>query len=270
MAEQRKESKGKATPQPRPSLDQLLVHPILKADNEGGQYDEQSYPDWQLDHRHAARFYVGGFYTLRSITRRTDAKYYYLFAQDAIEIAREEGWDEQMDGFTRPASYNQFRNVISLSRPMFFENAAQVIVSCELALADAIQRGRYYGNKTDIYKMMKIIPATYNIDAFNESALERLRSEIDNFNSTVLAYAGQRSRHLLDHMSQGYCVTRRTARQIHLKTLEILKSNPSIENYIGDVRGRPGKKRLGRKSATTSEDVELNNLELHQNRERSF
>jgi hypothetical protein len=249
----------------RPELEALLVHPIRKTDNDPADSDIGCYEDWLLDHSEITRFYVGGFASIRSRTRRTDAKYHHSFVEQAAEIAHAEGWAKEMDdGFKRPASYNQFRNAIVLFRPMYFDHAVQVILACECALAEAINQGRYDGERTDVFRMMKIIPATYNVDALNEGTLAELRAAIENYDSTVLAFAGQRSKSLLDHLAEGHCVTRRTARAIRSKTLELLKAHPSLEIEVGDVRGRPGKKKLGCLSATTSEDVELDDLAFHQ------
>jgi hypothetical protein len=206
--------------------------------------------------------YVGGFNAVRSITRRTDAKFYHSFADDAVKIASEQGWADEMDGaLKRAASYNQFRNVINLFRPMFFGHAIQVILSCECALEEAIRKERYTGNPVDVYGMMKVIPACYNIDGFNEEALKELRDGIDDFDLAVLSGTGQRSANLLDLLADGHCVTRKTARIVRAKTLELLDAHPKVKVKvgIGDVRGRPGKK-LGRKGATTGETIELDNF----------
>ncbi len=111
--------------------------------------------------------------------------------------------------------------------------------------------------------MMKILPATYNIDGFNSEALDELRRKISNFDLTVLSNTGQKSKSLLDNLAGGSCVTRKTARAIRSKTLQLLETYKNINVDIGDVRGRPGKKRLGHKNATTTEVVDLDDFATH-------
>ena len=81
-----------------------------------------------------------------------------------------------------------------------------------------------------------------------------------NYELAVLRHSGQRSRGLLKALTDGNCVTRRTARLIREKTIELLKES---DLSIGDVRGCPGRKKLGRKGATTTEYVELDDLTVH-------
>jgi len=252
-------AKSKSQPEPikRPNLSELLAHSIRKADS-GNDGSADSYGDWLLDHAKKPRFYLAGFTKVRSATRQTDAKYFYAFAERAIEIAQSEGWHKEIDGaFLTPASYNQFRNAAILQRPMYFEHAAQVLLTFECALAAAIERGRYAGELSDVYDMVRILPACYNLDGFNAKAVESLRAGIPNFDVTVLSNMGQKSKSLLDNLAGGSCVTRKTARALRDKVLNLLTSYKKIDVDIGDVRGRPGQKKLGHKNATTAELVEL-------------
>lgn len=261
----------------RPKLRELLSHLILENDN-GPQPSDlhlppqpvgspglPDYDDWLLDHAGRARFYLGGFRSFRAITREGDARHYAKFSSEAKELASSCGWTREEKGgnWNEPISYNQYRKAIILQEPMFFELAALVSLSCECALAATIDANEYSGSRFDVYRMIKIIPACYNIDEFNRSGLVELRRRISNYDDAVLVYAGQRRPHLLELLTQGNCVTRRTARAIRWKTLELMHAHGITSIPIGDVRGRPGRRRLGRKNATVVEDLELDNITRH-------
>ena len=263
--------------QNRPNIESLLAHPIRKADNgmqpgnsraastaRSGD-DRSSYEDWLLDHAGKAKFYVSGFRKIRSITRQTGAKFFHSFAAEALDLGDEIGWTGELpDGQWRVASYNQFRKAMILNEPMYVELAAQVILACECALQSLIDSDKYGGSSLDVYEMMKIVPACFNIDSFNENTLQVLRTELVNYDATILAYSGQNARHLLDVLAAGNCVTRKTARSVRWQTLKMLEPVANqLDLEIGDVRGRPGRKKLGTLNATTMEIVELDNFDSH-------
>ena len=251
----------------RPALDALLVHPIRKKDNGPEDDGGDSYADWILDHTGKAHFYVVGFEWLRSVTRRGEANYYHTFGEEAFAVTTTLEWSDEIEtDFRGRISYNQFRNALILHRPMFFGHAAQVLVSCELALGDAIKKGRYSGDATEVYKHMNILPACYNIDGFKPDTLASMRGSIEDFDRKLLTASNQNSRQLLERLTDGHCVTRRTARAIRSKMLELserIGGQPSF--VIGDVRGRPGR-RLGRKSATMEESIQFDDLGIYRDR----
>jgi hypothetical protein len=240
-----------------PELDALLLHPVRPKDNDpeatGGNYS-----GWKLDHAGMAQFYVVGFNWLREITGRIEANYYHSFGAAAFEKAHGLGWAKELKtDFRSPISYNQFRNALILHRPMFFGHAAQILLSFELALADAIKRSLYAGNATDVYENVKILPACYNVDRFNRDTVAHLRNSVDGFDREILTASGQTDPTLIEQLAKGNCVTRRTARAIRSKTLE-LAGVIGVPLIVGDVRGSPGRERLGRKSASLAESVEFN------------
>ena len=161
------------TREPRSSrpdrLDDLLVHYVSKLENEPDLTVRGCYDDWLLDHgANVVRFYLGGFNAFRSATKVTDAKHYHSYVSKARAIAKDQGWTNYVKGvLEKDASYNQFLNSINDQRPIFFDNAVQVIVACECALAEAVRSGRYKGTQYDSYDMLKIIPAVYNINDLN-------------------------------------------------------------------------------------------------------
>jgi hypothetical protein len=258
------ETKSKREPRSsRPKrLDDLLVHYISEVENNAGLTVSGCYKDWLLDHgANVVRFYLGGFNAFRSMTKVTDAKYYHSYVSKARKIAKDQGWTDYVKGaFAKDASYNQFLSAIREQRPIFLDNAVQVIVACECALADAIHAGQYQGSQYDAYDMLKIVPAVYNINDMNADNPKIIQQKVPNYELTVLKHSGQRSRGLLKALTDGSCITRRTARLLRAKTIELLEGS---DLSIGDVRGFPGRKKLGRTGATTAEDVELADLSVH-------
>lgn len=237
-------------------LDALLLHPVRARDSEPGTAGD-SYANWKLDHARTAQFYVVGFNWLRAINGRTEANYYHSFGAEAFKKAGALGWSQELrTDFRVPLSYNQFRNALILRRPMFFGHAAQILLAFELALADAIKKKDYAGNATDVYDHVRILPACYNVDGLNRKTVGDMRSLVDGFDREILAASGQVDPALIDEIANGNCVTRRTARAIRLRTLELTKA-AGARFTVGDVRGAPGRDNLGRKSASLAESIEF-------------
>lgn len=249
-------AKPKAAVQKLPLLEDLLVHPVRRKDTHSGQASGE-YKDWIFDHARKAQFYVSGFGELRAAASRAEANYYYSFAPEAREKAVAAGWDKLLGAdFGTSLSYNQFRHAILFHKPMYFALAAQVLVACECALGDAIEKDIYAGRAGDVYAMMKIIPACYNVDNFNAAALERLRRQAEDFDKLALASCLQSNRDVLDDLAGGHCVTRRTARLLHDFVITFVENRRISNVGLGEVRGAPGRT-LGRKSASGAESIDL-------------
>jgi hypothetical protein len=251
---------------PPDSVEDLLAHPIRRVDNEPagaiGPAILGCYDGWLVDHDEEARFFVGGFNRLRALIKRKDAKHFFSFTPEALKLAEQRGWHEDVSGLDKPASYNQFRKTV-LREPMYFGLAVQVIIAAECAVEEAIADGRYSGTRFDVYDIMKIVPACFNVDGFNVRALSMLQQDIPNFDQDVLRASAQKSRHLLTLLAEGNCVTRRTARAFRARILTLLDGR-DLDVEINDVRGHPGKKKLGRKNATETEIIELDDLSVHE------
>lgn len=136
--------------------------------------------------------------------------------------------------------------------PILFFKGAQVLAAFEAA---AINLGG-----GDIYSVMDIIPCSYNVDKFNTNLLAELRQiapEGDNsFDARALKAMGQTDVELLNELANGSCVTKESATSLRSFVKAYIERSNRTHLQIGEVRAFPGKKKLGRGSASELEIVD--------------
>jgi hypothetical protein len=213
--------------------------------------EDITFPRWEIVLAASPRFYVTEFFAFLAHVGRTDVRFLNEHAARAHALLKS---DTEWTGFPanwgHALSYNQFR-AVRLGQPLLFAKAAEVILTCEVAL-QAHYGGKGDGNaEREIYGRMRIRPAVYNIDKFSLTMAQlRLLPEMER--ASMLADAGQDDLDLLEEMAEGYCVTRETAQGLRDS---IRNRAPNVP--IGEVRFKPGQHVLGRKRASTREVVRL-------------
>jgi hypothetical protein len=235
-------------------LEELLSEPIPTYCE--GAILGHSYPGWEYDHCHKARFYVQGFLGFLRLQVVKDTKQLFSkYADEALDVAARETtwigapgpsnvWDE--------LSSNQFRAARN-GKAMYWQKAALVILACELAVAAAMSKGRIVRGLSypaEVYSFLKIVPACFNVDGFNARYLDVLLDAHPGATNPI-ALATRQSKSILEDLTAGYTVTRRTAYAI---VNHIAGNYP--DHPVGPVRGKPGRK-LGVKSASENETLDL-------------
>lgn len=238
----------------RPTLEQLFDHPLQVLDDDTSIQPlsgrAEFYEGWQADHLGRPRFYIKGSRRARTRLQAQDAKRYYAVAREALEIVKAETDWASYGGDWTPPAYNQFTRAFS-NKPATLERVAVVIASMERVYSDSLITSGLQGNALDLYDLISIVPACYNIDDFTEDKLNAIR-DMPNGITTLLRACSQRAPSLLKELATGHTVLRDTALQIR----RAIKENfPSIE--VGVVRPYPGSGGLGKKVAAPSEFVRL-------------
>jgi hypothetical protein len=167
-------------PTPRPTLEGLFDFP-LREENDGAPADapDQSspfYEGWHADHLGRPRFYIRGSRRARVHLQTLDAKRYYGGANKAIELIKAKtDWAQYGGDWTSPA-YNQFTRAFK-NKPVTLEKAAIVIASMESIFSEDLSAGKFNGHTFDLYGLVSIVPACYNIDDFTEEKLDQIRQK---------------------------------------------------------------------------------------------
>jgi hypothetical protein len=236
----------------RPILERLFFHPLAEEDgvtasSETLDTNRPFYEGWHADHLGRPRFYIRGGKRARVVLQTLDAKPYYNVASRALELIRARtDWASYGGDWSAPA-YNQFTRAFG-SKPVTLERAVTVIGSMEVLYSDAVASGRLNGNALDLYKIVSIVPACYNVDDFTPEVLERIRA-VTNGTDTLLRACSQRASKILDELAGGHTVTRTTA----LRIQQAIQNSLSMQ--VGTIRPYPGAGGLGMKAAAPSELV---------------
>lgn len=254
-------------PESRPEDYEDLLLEAIQYDVDLDDTDELeavSYDDWEFDHGSSRRFYVDG---LRRFMRETGIQTVDAIAgygEAAVkEVAEKTDWAKMPNSnshWTDSIATNQFRHARN-GVPVFFQKAALIIVACELAAGDAIEKAAKANKNKDskkddkeislksaseIYSFMSIRPACYNVDRFNKGYFE----DLDKTQKRQLRKRTGQSEDALLHLAIGHTVTIKTAVNVG----QLIRTDESFDE-VGDVRGYPGKKTLGKKSASSSEKI---------------
>jgi hypothetical protein len=232
---------------------ELLLRPIVDNPMNG----DGSYQRWEYDHSDKQRFYVGGMVRLRELIN-IDAQTLSSYSERArTEIRSKTSWPNMPNSgvrWTENCARQQYNHAFNKGR-LFFQKAAVIIVSAELALRDAIVAGTLREAKPDltpehVYTFMSIIPACWNVDEFNMDYVERVKANTPLFRSDLSRACGQNST-VIDHLSTHFTVDFDTANDIKD---HIDRTHP--QNPVGDVRARPGRQ-LGTKGASTNLNLDF-------------
>ena len=143
---------------------------------------------------------------------------------------------------------------IAVPRPTFFYKCVECLVAFESAFA-ASEHLKGKISPFWVYDYMRVVPAVYNIRKFNAEHLEMLRREYDGFNQLALNAIGQNEEAILDDLANGQTVTRPTAYRLH----QFINAHctAAAEHKVGEVRSRPGRRKLGIGPASINEVFEL-------------
>lgn len=217
-------------------------------------HQEVVYSDWEYDIENRQLFYVQGISTFLRLfpgSRVTLLKTGgYIDSAEEV-IRRDTAWPEQIAlKWDEGVAANQLRRIRG-NDAVYLQKAVQTVVACETMLkARRDDMSPYW-----VYDYMRIVPAVYNIDGFNEKKLLLLESAYPNLKPNILNAARQTDAELLDDMAAGWCVSGETATLVKDYLDKHCRQN--IDHSVGGVRFHPGKKRLGRKHASKHESLDL-------------
>lgn len=231
----------------------LLLHPVATDPTDGsGCYD-----DWEFDHGSMQRFYVGG---MRWYFRQTGLNANVLagFRRDALrQVKKRTDWGSMPNSnqmWKQDIARPQF-NVAARGDPLFFQKAAIILMACELALEEALEEGEEVKDikkPEDIYQKMSIIPACWNVNDFNIGFYEKLRKAEPDVPGKLQNAAAQESASVFEHLSNGNTVTFETAKAVKAE----IDGNCGPDFNVGNVRAKPGVKRLGKQKASEFETID--------------
>lgn len=229
----------------------LLFHPIA---DDPTATDATCYPNWEFDHGLQRRFYVGGIlWFLRSA--RINANSLAGFKDDAIVAVR-----ERTDWSNMPNSNNNWTGQIARQQynaarnhtPLFFQKAAIVIMSCELAAEAMLANGRVLQDidtPQDIYRFMSVIPACWNVNDFNKDFYNQYVAKDKAAQEKLKVAATLSQKAVLWDLADGHTVTYETAKAVK----EAIDQDFPEDVNVGEVRSKPGKKNLGKKRTSDYE-----------------
>ena len=173
----------------------LLLEPI--ADDPTSA--KSSYSGWEAHHIEHEQFYLGGIVWFlnnvgisinriadfreeaasRIVTLTNDGKINWRDARDC-QTEERKFWGE-----IARQQFNKVKKKKGPPKSLYFSKLMVALLACELAVEKTLERNGKLRNiidpiiekPEDIYKVMRIIPACWNINNFNESRLEEMISE---------------------------------------------------------------------------------------------
>jgi hypothetical protein len=274
MSFQEEMAKLKRLPKRPASLIDLLVHVIAP-----NPFESRATMDteWAAQHAATPRFRIGGMQWYRDMTG-LNGDDLFKFSGDAVKAAKSCGWKDML-GIPRSVARKLEIHWDSTARPQYFVaikghplsfvKAAQILLSCELALQSLVdqQEGEQKAKKRsasdsvtrrpellseissgkEIYQHMALIPACWNINDFNANYLESRTAAVPSFIEQLAAYTGQTDFTVFDALAAGNTVTYGLARKI--------KEFCDPNKPLGQIRCRRGKGILGSKRAAELEEL---------------
>lgn len=245
---------GQMRPAKRPvHHEELLYHPINDDFNTA-----DCYPDWENDHAGEKRFFVGGLLWFLRETNLTTTDIGAVAGPNVPgAIADRTEWYKMPFSNTRWQQRVARKQVNKAQKVKAyqFHKAAGIIMACELALEDQLERGAKFDNlksPEDIYTRMTIVPACWNIDGFGLDAFKQVEDSDTDAVNALLDRTAQPMK-ALKELANGHTVTRETAYLAHSE----LVNNSSFEVRIGRLRSHPGTSFLGKGEASVAERVAI-------------
>ena len=212
---------------------------------------EVLFQGWAAKNGNKPKFYVGGIGAAMGLVMAPDAKTVWKAYTDTgggttksgrMILQQETNWVEELPfKWEQDLNDPQFRKAIN-GEPLLFFKAVQVILCFE---AYARQR-----NLPDIYDVIDIIPACYNLDDFNAALLEQLMKADAEFLAKASESIGQPEQFVTD-LANGMCGTKAS-----VEALKTFVDEAYPKHKTGAVRPHPGKKKLGSLAASAAERVE--------------
>jgi hypothetical protein len=202
---------------------------------EGAPYDE-----WTLHNRKANRFYILNLTRILGELGAEHTKMKQYFESAQIEV-KASGWVEQFpsDWYTSATQLYPDQR----SKPKTFSRAATIIVALEMLAQE---------RKPDlnVYDYLRILPAFYFIDRFDQQRLNALTAHFDSldylardkllagnadassFAKVCLRQIGQEnSDGLLDQLVAGFCVTKSVAESL----CDFVNTHFPLDLHVGPV-----------------------------------
>lgn len=237
----------------RPSdYSDLLLHPV----NNDPENDIACYNNWEFDHGAIQRFYVGGllwFFRQTGMNANTLSGY----RKTGIKAVKERtNWHKMPNSknvWTQDIARPQF-NTASRGLPMLFQKAAIILMTCEVAVEDGLASGEQYddiASPEDIYGIMSVVPACWNVNDFNRSFYDELKKKETGVIDLLRDEAAQDQPAVFEHLAKGNTVTYSTAVQVK----NAIDQKCAEGFSVGKVRATSGKT-LGTLKATDFETVD--------------
>lgn len=255
---------GTVRAQRRPALrpqriEGLLLHPICDDPSVEGA---ECYTDWDRDHVGSTRFYVGGILWFMRQTRVNSSTLATYAEAAASVIEQNTEWHDIVNvrdsdrRWTEPVARQQFDRAVNRGA-QYIQKAATIIMACELCAADLLEANNTrlkdsIEQPEDVYRMMTIIPACWNVNSFNSRFIESLNGDQVRHLKTLQHAIGEDSVAVLRDLADGFTVTHSTATGVRSAVRDQLPE----QFEVGEVRARPGKQKLGRKKASHNETVD--------------
>ena len=222
---------------------------------------------WVAENGTKKRFYVGGLDWFLTEARLT-VDQLVNYKNDAVAEAKLCKWAD-IPGSPALARREMRKHWESIAKPQFyaakkseallFAKCSLLLLTCEIALWDQINRKN--SNLSGevpisdeittgevIYRHMAIVPACWNVNAFNEKYIEKQSEIRSDFKSKLAESCGQ-DEEVIDDLASGNTVCYPTAKDIWTYC-----SNPeNASEGVKEIRVTEGKKKLGSLKASESE-----------------
>jgi len=224
-------------------------------------HKEVMYFDWEHDVGNRQLYYLDGIVAFMRMVR---GRRIAFMKEDSLPgqtgtcvdlavkaVRTETAWTTQADlPWDGGLSANQLRRMRD-RKAVVFTKPVYAIVACEHALRALMPSVSPFW----VYDYMRITPAVYNIDRFNQDVVSALESS-PNGAAKARDLAGLDGLDVLKDLAAGHCVTAMTAYDV----ADYVNKNvlvPAQQNPVGPVRFKPGRRRLGRKDASPNEEVDI-------------
>lgn len=210
---------------------------------------EDNYGGWESDQLGRPRFFLKGVKQLSSFLHTYEMKKYFELRDDAKALLMQRpGWTLVAPGILEPIAENQF-NRAKNEDAITFERAVVIIAAFEVRYAHAIAAGHVSGTAYDVYERLKIVPACYHLENFNEAALKAIEAGHPQALRTLTLAAKHNDTRLITDLTTGRCVTKETAVLVKAALEELTGTS-----WNGRVCPNPGKF-LGNKPTSTLEKI---------------
>ncbi|QYA04522.1 RNA-binding protein [Rhizobium sp. B21/90] len=228
-----------------PSIQELFSHTLAPEPFDA----EDNYGGWESDQLGRPRFFLKGVKQLSSFLHTYEMKKYFELRDDAKALLMQRpGWTLVAPGILEPIAENQF-NRAKNEDAITFERAVVIIAAFEVRYAHAIAAGHVSGTAYDVYERLKIVPACYHLENFNEAALKAIEAGHPQALQTLTLAAKHNDTRLITDLTTGRCVTKETAVLVKAALEELTGTS-----WNGRVCPNPGKF-LGNKPTSTLEKI---------------
>ena len=230
----------------RPRFQDMFLHKICDGTVDPDDPQADHFPGWASAHRGQTRFYIKGWASVQRLTGHLKNRDYFEYSGEAIRRAREDpNWRIYTTNFNSRDVAEQQIGRAAKGKSLTFDRAGLIVL-----MGEALYAAQGHTDLFAFHKVVKIVPACYNVDRFTAAVWDRIKKD-GNTAERIRQDIGQDSNRLLDELSRGYCVTRKTAMAVKASVLKHAK----VE--LGLVRPHPGRQSLGKAGSSDAENVDL-------------